>query len=261
LLIQINPDLKSQLLNVQIDKLHGKLRDVFEKLLVDYNLVQRSELRNGLVKPSKNNISNAWKSLDASIILESGMRNKLRMKISEVFAELPNPTVKSRRALGNRLGLRSEFRKESSKVQMVGISPDLGKLPDLVDTVAHNIGGQNRIIVFAGGKIAQGEIFHYLSGRSELRGLLEKGEIIITDRINASQILHGGIKNAELIAFGLPSDTRFAERLRSELRGQVDVTPRIATLEQLETDLFGVSGYLEAARSELRSQWMQTIAA
>ena len=170
--------------------------------------------------------------------------------------------MKQRENLGSRDGIFSLFgvgenvSASISGSQMIGILPNLGRLPDLVYAVSENLARRSklRIAIFAGTQLEANEIKSYLPP-----DLIESGRVVIVSPNHVRGFFRAQ-KASQLIAFGLPEDSGYANWIRKLLQGQMDVQPKIASLDQIEEAL-GIRHWMEAARSELRAKWMNAIAA
>jgi len=203
--------------------------------------------------------------LNASRALESGARSELRKSIARMKALIPPMTAEGLEKVDGFLNVDSKASHQQhastqdiDRLIIFAICPELGmRLPDIVSQAVQAIAGRSkmRVVVFVRTSL-QGEAMKALFP-AEFQSKIESGEILITSRMNESQILRGA-KRAELRAVGLPEDEPFADRLQKYFPNNIQVVKQIAP----ENKILSVFGqFVDTLRSELRAKFIQSIAA
>ncbi|PIW64208.1 MAG: hypothetical protein COW12_07170 [Candidatus Omnitrophica bacterium CG12_big_fil_rev_8_21_14_0_65_45_16] len=178
------------------------------------------------------------------------IHSEFRMAMVQITGRLPIPSEGIRQALQARL---MPVTRKLAQNQVIGILPHLGRVPDLVTSVVNNLDAGNRVVIFVGTKREAENLEPFFPV-----DLLKKGQIVITTQVNVQEISRG--QKVELVAFGLPEDGAYADRVSKLIGREIPVVKRIASIDQIEEDL-GLVGIAENLRSELRTRWRQAIAA
>lgn len=232
--------------------------ELYRRLIKSRDQSVTSEAPGSLPK-SKSELrkENLFNSLDFAVSKPAESRNALKRILNS--AEKLNPVqteILIKRFNDFTQMSRSELRRAP---KIVGLLPNLARLPDLLGAIIENRRNQERIVVFAGTKSELRAINAYLESQG-----ISRSEVTVT-QIADAELIFRNTPNATLFNLGLPADGRYAEQIkrlinRSELRFAYDIQTKLASPEEL-AGVLGLTQLTESLRSELRARWMNAVMA
>ncbi len=202
-----------------------------------------------------------FNSLDASngVIVPETVVKQFGESRKQLLSTLENRSTEQleegRQALGRLLGINLTASNQIvNQEEVMGLSPNLADVPDLVASIVQLVNGNRRVIIFAGTKQQEIELEKVLP-----QELVQRSEVRIVTTANLSSMWHE-MKVSRLLAFGLPTDQGYLNQLGKLLKDKLEIIPQIASLERIESVL-GIVGYVKVLADQFRARWTQFVAA